>query len=368
MKIERIELHQIAIPLVRPFQSSADRQIVRPCLLVALYSEGLVGWGECVAMERPSYSAETVSSASTILFEQIFPMLKGQTLNSQHDIGRYLSKIRGNPMARAAVEVAVWDWFAQAEGVRLYKLLGGVRERVPVGVSLGIEPSAELLAERVAQFVAEGYRRIKIKIAPDWSIEPISYLRRQFPDLMLMADANSAFTLSDTPLLQALDDFDLAMIEQPLGYDDFIEHAQLQTKLKTALCLDESIESSADMQTAVALRSCRVVNLKVGRVGGIAAAIEIHNMAQKAGWGVWCGGMLESGIGRATNIHLATLPHFTLPGDISATSRYYAEDIADPPFELNIEDSTLSVPTGVGLGVQIRLDRLRKFCVSLRTI
>ena len=361
MKIEHIELHQVAMPLVRPFQSSADRQLIRPSILVAIYSDGLVGWGECVAMERPTYSAETVSTARAILTEQILPMLQGETLSTPYEIGRYWSKIRGNQMARAAVEVAIWDWFAQAQGVPLSQLLGGVRDRVPVGVSLGMEDSAELLGERVAEFVAEGYRRVKIKISPDWAIEPIAYLRKQFPDLMLMADANSAFTLYDTPLLQALDEFDLAMIEQPLGSDDFVEHAQLQRQLNTPLCLDESIESSADMETAIALQSCRVVNLKVGRVGGIATTIQIHRLAQQAGWAVWCGGMLETGIGRATNLHLATLPHFTLPADISATARYYAEDIADPPFELNTEDSSLTVPTKPGLGVTIRQDRLKKF-------
>jgi O-succinylbenzoate synthase len=263
-------------------------------------------------------------------------------------------------MAHAALENAVWDLFARRRGVPLSALLGGVRDRVPVGVSIGIQSTMDGLLARVDDFVRRGYRRIKLKIEPGWEVEPLRRVREKYPDLLIMADANSAFTLDDAPLLQELDQFDLLMIEQPLGYDDIADHALLQKQLKTPLCLDESIHSVADARAAVALAACRVINMKVARVGGLSAAVVIHDLAREAGMQMWCGGMLETGVGRATNVHLATLPNFTLPGDISATDRYYAEDIADPPFVLN-EDSTVSVPTAPGTGVTVRRERLARW-------
>jgi O-succinylbenzoate synthase len=263
-------------------------------------------------------------------------------------------------MAKASLENAVWDLLAKAQDKPLSAMLGGVRDRVEVGVSIGIQPTIEALLARVDKFVAEGYGRIKVKIEPGWEVEPLRRIREGHPQIRLMADANSAFTLADTPLLKQLDPLKLFMIEQPLGYDDIADHARLQRQLATPLCLDESIHGVADAQAMIDLQAGKIINMKVGRVGGFTNALKIHDMAQAAGIAMWCGGMLETGIGRAANVHLATLPNFVLPGDISATDRYFHEDIADPPFVLNVEDSTMTVPTRPGIGVEVQLERIEK--------
>ena len=262
-------------------------------------------------------------------------------------------------MAKAAIENAVWDLLAKAANKPLSALLGGVKDRVEVGVSIGIQPTLEALLVRVDSFVAAGYGRIKMKIEPGWLVEPIRQVRERYPQTRLMADANSAFTLADAPLLKQLDPFGLIMIEQPLGYDDIADHARLQLELETAVCLDESIHSVADAKAMIDLKAGRIINMKVGRVGGFNNALTIHQLAEEAGIPLWCGGMLETGIGRAANVHLASLPNFKLPGDISATDRYYHEDIADPPFVLN-SDSTMTVPTGPGIGVEVSRKKLEK--------
>lgn len=360
MKIERIELHHITQDLVHPFRTSFGTQIARPTILVAVFSEGLTGWGECTAANDPGYSYETITTAWHILRDFLVPALLGQDLTDPKQISAYFKRFRGHAMAKASLENAVWDLFAKAEGVPLAKLWQGQRERVEVGVSIGIQPTLQGLVDRVNAFVGKGYRRIKMKIEPGWELVPLAAIRERHPDIKLMVDANSAFSLEDAPLFQQMDSLNLLMIEQPLHYDDIFDHAKLQAQINTPICLDESIHSPLHAQAAIELKACRIINMKVSRVGGVSNALTIHDMCREAGLQMWCGGMLETGVGRATNLHLATLPNFTLPGDISATDRYYAEDIAEPPFYLNSEDSTITVPTGPGIGVAVIMERVAK--------
>lgn len=363
MKIDRIELHQISLPLIAPFRTSFGTEVNHPCILVAVYSEGLVGWAECVAANAPDYSYETIDTAWHVMRDFLIPPLLGLEVNTPSDVTTRFDWVRGHPMTKAGLENAVWDLLAQAQGVPLAKLLGGVRDRDAVGVSIGIQPTIEGLLERVNSYLDQGYRRIKVKIEPGWELKPLEAIRAQHPTIKLMADANSAFTLADAPLFREMDAFDLLMIEQPLHYDDIADHAKLQAQLKTPICLDESIPSPNHARWAIELKACRVINMKVGRVGGLSNALAIHNMCAEAGIPLWCGGMLETGVGRATNLHLASLPNFLLPGDISATNRYYHEDIAAPDFTLNVEDSTITVPTGPGIGVTVLPERVAKFRV-----
>ena len=361
MKIERIELHTIKLPLVHPFRTSFGEETERTAVITAVYSEGLIGWGECVAgSDGPLYSSETVETAWYVMTEFLIPLLLGQDISDPKTVPALFKMVRGHNMAKAGLEMAVWDLLAKAQNKPLSAMWGGVRDRVEVGVSIGIQPTIEALLARVDKFVALGYGRIKIKIEPGWEVEPARRIRERHPQVHLMVDANSAFTLDDAPLLQQLDPLGLLMIEQPLGYDDIADHARLQPQLQTALCLDESIHGVADTQAMIDLKAGRIINMKVGRVGGFTKALKIHDMAQAAGIAMWCGGMLETGIGRAANVHIATLPNFTLPGDISATDRYFHEDIADPPFVLNVADSTMRVPTGAGIGVEVYPERVKK--------
>ncbi len=357
MKIERIELHHIDLPLVHPFETSFGREFTRPCILVATHADGLTGWGECTAHAGPWYSSETVETAWHVLRDFLIPAVLGQEIASPAGVVARFSRVRGHPMARAALENAVWDLLAQAQGESLAVMLGGRRDRVAVGVSVGIEPTLDELLDRVAQHVAEGYGRIKLKIKPGWDVEVVRAVRDRWPDLPLQVDANSAYTLADAPVFREMDQFDLLLIEQPLHYDDIVDHAQLQAQLHTPLCLDESIHSPEHARWALDIGACRVINIKVGRVGGLTAARQIHDLCAERGIPVWCGGMLETNVGRAANVALATLPNFALPGDISASARYYRQDIAEPNFILN-DDSTLSVPSGPGLGVHVLPDRL----------
>jgi o-succinylbenzoate synthase len=374
MKIEQVSIVHLALPLVHPFQTSFGTERARELLLVAVHSAGLTGWGECVATAEPGFSYETVNTAWHILTDFIVPALleQEQEIDAPEDIIAHYRWIRGHPMAKAAIEGAVWDLLAQAQDVTLADKLAPPgryetprRERVPVGVSVGVQPTLDDLLDRIQHFVDAGYRRIKIKIKPGWDREPVHAVRTRFPDLPLMVDANSAYTLADAPLFEALDVYDLLMIEQPLAYDDMVDHAKLQTRLRTPLCLDESIVSPAHARWALELGACRIINIKVGRVGGLAATRQIHDLAYDRGVPVWCGGMLETGVGRAANVAVASLPNYTLPGDLSATARYYDPDIADPPFVLN-PDSTLSVPAGPGLGVTVDRERLER--VTLRQV
>ncbi|MCK6624852.1 MAG: o-succinylbenzoate synthase [Anaerolineae bacterium] len=360
MKIERIELHHVSQPLVAPFRTSFGTQVTRSCILVAVYSEGLIGWGECVASDDPGYSYETISTAWHILSDFLIPPNLGQEVTAPEDVTARYKGVRGHPMAKAGLENAVWDLLAQVKGVPLSAMLGGQRERVEVGVSIGIQPSLAEQLEKVDQFIAQGYRRIKMKIEPGWELKPLAAVRERYPNLKLMADANSAFSLADAPLFREMDAFNLLMIEQPLDHDDIADHAKLQAQIKTPLCLDESIHSPLHARWAIEINACRIINMKVGRVGGFSNALAIHTLCREAGIPLWCGGMLETGVGRAANLHLASLPNFTLPGDISATDRYYHEDIAEPDFKLNVEDSTITVPAGPGIGVKVLPERLAK--------
>jgi O-succinylbenzoate synthase len=367
MKIERIELHHISQPLVHPFRTSFGTQLDRPCILVAVHSEGLVGWGECVAHSDPSYSYETMTTAWHVLSDFLIPLVLGQELTSPREVPALFRRVRGHPMAKASLENAVWDLMARARDLPLSQLLGGgQRDRVEVGVSIGIQPTLPQLLDRVAQFVAKGYRRIKIKIEPGWEMEPLAAVRGRFPKVRVMADANSAFSLDDVGLFRQMDSLNLLMIEQPLHYDDIADHAKLQAQIESPICLDESLHSPNHVRWAIEMKACRIVNMKVGRVGGLTNALIIHDMCVETGIPLWCGGMLETGVGRAANLHLATLPNFTLPGDISATERYYAEDIAEPTFHLNPEDSTITVPTGPGLGVEVVPSRVEKLRVRFQ--
>lgn len=359
MKIERVALHLIELPLVHPFETSFGREASRPCVLVSVHGDGVTGWGECTAGRGPWYASETIETAWHVLRDFLIPAIVGRELEAPGDVVELFRRVRGHQMARAALEQALWDMQGQMHGLALASMLGGTpaRDRVAVGVSVGIEPTLDLLLAQVEQFVAAGYQRVKLKIKPGWDVDVVRAVRERWPDLPLQVDANSAYSLRDVPIFHELDQFGLLMIEQPLHYDDIVDHAQLQSYLETPLCLDESIHSPEHARWALDIDACRVINIKVGRVGGLTAARRIHNLGAARYIPVWCGGMLETNIGRAANVALATLPNFTLPSDISASARYYPADIAAPDFELNA-DSTVSVPTGPGLGVTVLAERL----------
>ncbi len=367
MKIEQIKLYRVALPFLHPFKYGGGELSSHSCLLVAIDSEGLTGWGECPTFTQPFYTSETITTADHILRDFLIPAVINQNITKPSDIVGLMAHVRGHNMAKSALESAIWDLFAQVENVPLYKLFGGVRERVKVGVSISLASSLNSLGDRLAYFVEQGYERIKLKISRDWALKPLLFARQKYPDLMLMADANSVFTLADLPLFQGMDELNLIMVEQPLAYNDLLEHSQLQAEIKTPICLDESINSVHDTRLAIALKSAQVINLKVSRVGGITNAVKIHKLCQQAGIKLWCGGMLETGIGRATNLHIASLPNFNLPADISATDRYFAEDIIEESIVLNTEDSTITVPTKSGIGVTINEKILTKYCQQQET-
>jgi len=362
MKIEQIELRQVMMRLVAPFETSFGVEQDRACIIVTMRAGGLTGHGECVAATEPGYSYETTTTAWHILRDFLVPAVLGQELTVIPGLIARYRRVRGNPLAKAGLEMAAWDVLGQAQNKSLAKMFGGVRERVEVGVSVGIQPTTEALVARVERFIAEGYARIKIKIKPGRDVADARAVRAAFPDVRLQVDANSAYQLADAPLFQQMDDLNLLLIEQPLAEDDIYDHSKLQPQIKTPICLDESILSADHARAAIELGACRIINIKAGRVSGLLEAIKIHDLCRERGVPVWCGGMLETNIGRASNVALATLPEFTLPGDISASARYYAEDIADPPFVLN-PDSTLGVPTAPGLGIKVNQKNLERFTV-----
>jgi O-succinylbenzoate synthase len=367
MRLERIELRLIRMSLVHPFETSFGRETERECIIVAVHGQGLVGWGECVAMVGPWYSYETTTTAWHVLRDFLIPSVLGQEIGEATEIVERFAPVRGHNMAKAGLEVAVWDLLAKEQGVSLAHLLGGPQDRIEVGVSIGIQDSLPALIERIAAFWEEGYRRVKIKIKPGWDRDVVAEVRRAFPDIPLMVDANSAYTLADVDLFKALDEYDLMMIEQPLGYDDIFDHARLQQQIETPICLDESIHSPEHARWALELGSCRVINIKAGRVGGLTQARRIHDLCQEWGVPVWCGGMLETGIGRAANVALASLPNFRLPGDLSASARYYAQDLIEPPFVLN-SDGTMTVPQGPGIGVTVDGERLEEVTIRREVV
>lgn len=334
----------------------------RRILLVEVHSEGLTGWGEVTTMEDPVYNGETTDTAWSVLSNTIVPMLLGKSVESASDVPSLSRAIRGHEMARAGVENAIWDIEAQSLGLPLWKLLGGVQTRLDCGVSLGIQKDIELLLDNIARELQSGYQRVKLKVKPGRDLAVLDAVRRAYPHIKLMADANSAYTLADLETLQAFDNFNLTMIEQPLQWDDIYEHSLLQPKLRTPICLDESIHNARHAAAAIALGACRIVNIKLGRVGGHTEARRMHDVCREAAVPVWCGGMLESGIGRAHNIAMSTLPGFTLPGDVSASARYWEQDIIDPPVEVSAT-GTIEAPSAAGLGYRPVLDRIEKLTV-----
>jgi O-succinylbenzoate synthase len=357
VRIDRIELRIVRLPLVRFFETSFGRIDDRTFLLVAVEQDGLTGYGECVADAHPFYSAETTGTAWHIVRDFIAPRVLAQDFRHPSDIFDSLAVIRGHNMAKAAVEMAAWDLFARQQQIPLSAALGGTRAAIESGVSIGIQPTIDTLLQRVETELADGYRRIKIKIKPGWDAAPVERIRASFGDVPLMVDANAAYRLVDAAHLRTLDAYDLMMIEQPLDYDDVRDHARLQQQLRTPICLDESLHSLRLAEEAIALDACRVINIKPGRVGGHAQSIRLHDLAARHGIPVWHGGMLESGIGRAHNLHLSALPNFTLPGDVAASRRYFVPDLIDPPIEVR-PDGTIPVPAGAGLGVEIAADRV----------
>jgi len=353
------EIRLLRLPLVEPFETSFGRTDSRLVVLVRLDAEGASGWGEVVAMETPSYSYETATTARHVIRDYFVPALLKEPVAGLADLARRFAVFRGHPMARAGLELAFVDLVARLRGEPLARVLGGTRQRVAVGVSLGIQPALPALLERVERHLALGYQRIKLKIKPGWDLDVVAEVRRRHPGILLSVDANAAYTLADREHLKRLDAYRLLMIEQPLEVDDVVDHAALQEELETPICLDESLTGLQRVRQALALESCRIVNMKVGRVGGYSQALPIHDLCRAQGVPVWCGGMLESGIGRAHNIALASLAGFTLPGDISASRRYFARDIIAPEVDV-AGDGTVAVPDGPGFGYEIDMAYLEE--------
>ena len=352
MRIDRITLRHLRMNLRTPFETSFGRIQARDCILLEASGGGLTGYGECVADHDPGYSYETVQTAWHILKDFLIPAVLGHEFETVQDVQRRMGFVRGHLMAKAALEMVFWDLLGKQQGCSLRQLLGGERLAVPVGVSVGLQASPQALVDVVQGYLDQGYGRIKIKIKPGRDVADAQAVRQAFPHLRLQVDANSAYTLQSADVLLPLDDLDLLLIEQPLAEDDLWDHSQLQKRFKTALCLDESILSPRHARQALEMKACRVINIKTGRVGGLSQAAAIHNLCFEAGVAVWCGGMLETGVGRAANLALASLPGFSLPGDISASDRYYQQDITHQRFTLNA-DSTITVPNELGLGITI---------------
>jgi O-succinylbenzoate synthase len=363
LRLDRVEVRRLRLPLLHSFETSFGVTTAKDFLLVAASADGVTGYGECVADTDPFYLPETNETALHVLRDFLVPLALGLDLAHARDLWPALARVRGHEMAKAALEMAVWELQARREGRPLHALLGGRGGTIEAGVSIGLQADDHALVDRVAAEAAAGYRRIKIKIKPGRDVASTAAVRRLFPDLALMVDANSAYTLDDLALLRELDRFALMMVEQPLAWDDVVDHATLQRAIRTAVCLDESIRSADDARHAADLGACRIVNIKPGRVGGFASSIAVHDLCRARGIPVWCGGMLESGIGRLANVHLQTLPGFTLPGDTSASARYFAEDLVDPPVTV-AGDGTIAVPEGPGIGHAIVWPRVERATVA----
>jgi O-succinylbenzoate synthase len=367
MRVRQIILREIAMKLVTPFETSMERTEVRRIVLVEAEVDGVTGWGECVAGETPTYSPETTETAWHILRDFLCPLLKGTEFGAASEVWKVLERVRGHNMAKGALEAAIWDAEAKQMGQPLWKRLGGIREQIASGVSVGIKESLEDLVAEVKKELAAGYQRIKVKIKPGKDLAQVQRLRQEFPRIKLMVDANSSYRLEDWPLLKQLDGFYLMMIEQPLGWDDIYAHAELQKKLDTPICLDECIHTEEHAKAAIALGACKIINIKLGRVGGHTVARRIHDLCQRNGIPVWCGGMLEAGIGRAHNIALSTLSNFTLPGDVTASKRYWQEDIIEPEVVVSPQ-GTIRVPSGAGIGYEPRRERIEKLTVRMERL
>ncbi len=364
MKLEKVELFLVRLPLKRPYETSMAVETHESHVIVRVEDEGAVGWGESVANETPWYSGETPSTVWVLLEEVLIPHLLGRTFAHPREVSEALSWIRDARMAKAAVEMAMWDLAAKQERVSLSRLLGGTRDRILCGVAIGLHPSIDALIERIEEELRGGYQRVKLKIKPGRDVAIAEAVRAHFPDLPFMLDANSAYSLAEAGVFERIDATRPTMIEQPLAHDDMIDHAALQKRIRTPICLDESIRHAEDARKAIDLGATKVVNIKPGRVGGLAEAVRVHDACRERGVPVWCGGMLEMGIGRAHNVHLASLPGFTLPGDVAASKRYFATEIIGEPFEVG-PDGTMAVPPGPGIGVTVLEAEVRR--LALRT-
>jgi O-succinylbenzoate synthase len=363
MGFDRIELTLLKLPYVHYFETSFGREFERTFILVRVCSDGLEGWGEVVADQDPLYSYETTTTAWHILSDFLIPMTLEDSIEDPREFHRRASKYKGHPMAKAGLELALWDLAAKKKELPLWKVYGGTQAAIPAGVSIGIQDTPGELLDRIGVFLGEGYRRVKIKIKPGWDTDICAAIRDRFPNMLLQADANGGYRPEDEDRLSALDEFNLQMLEQPFPPYDLWDHSRLQKKMRTPVCLDESILSLTTTRQAIEMGSCRIVNIKVGRVGGIVEALAIHDLCREKDVPVWCGGMLESGIGRAHNIHLASLPNFRLPNDISASRRYYSRDLIEPEVEITRE-GFIPMPQSPGIGVVPREDRIRKAAVT----
>lgn len=363
MKIEKITLRRLHMTMKTPFTTSFGTMQKKDFLLASVTDEkGNEGWGESVGFTYPWYSEETTETIIHMLQDFLIPEVLGKTIEHPEQLNERFQIVRKNHMAKSTLEGAVWDLYAKRQGITLAEALGGKRKQIEVGISIGIEENVDDLLSNIRKFLAEGYKRIKVKIKPGYDVEVIRLIREEFPDVPLMADANSAYTLDDAELLKQLDEFNLMMIEQPLAYDDIIDHAELQKQISTPICLDESIHSFEDARKAVELGSCKIINIKIGRVGGLLEAKKIHDYCYENGIDVWCGGMLESGIGRAHNVALTTLPGFSMPGDTAGSSRYFEKDVITP--EVVAEDGLITVPEADGIGYDADLAAIDSYTVD----
>lgn len=363
MKIEAITLYHISLPLVKPFATSFGSIDHKECILVKLEAEGFIGYGESSVEHDPGYSYETTGTAWHILKDFVAPLILGKDLKGAEDFQRRVAGIRGHHLAKAGVEMALWDLIGKRDELSIKKMFGGGRDKVEVGVSIGIQDTTSRLVRAAEEFVQQGYNRLKIKIKPGRDVSDTFAIRKAFPNIRLQVDANSAYSLETSKVLKPLDNLDLLLIEQPLNEDDIWDHRTLQEQFRTPICLDESIISPRHARYALEMKACRIINIKPGRVGGLSQGLAIHDMCQKQHVPVWCGGMLETGVGRASNLAIASLPGFNLPGDISASDRYFSRDITYERFNLN-SDSTIDVPDLPGLGVTIDKDALRSFTLA----
>jgi o-succinylbenzoate synthase len=366
MKLDRVELREIRLPLVHFFETSFGRTTVRRIVLVRVEADGLTGWGEVAAGEEPFYSHEDPETAWHILRDYLIPWSVKRTWASAAELAPRFRPIRGHNMAKAALENALWDVEAQQKGLPLARLIGGTLDEIPCGVSIGIQNSVEELLEKIQRELEAGYQRIKIKIKPGWDVDVLDRVRNQFPRIAMMADANSAYTLADLARLKELDRFYLMMVEQPLGWEDLVDHAKLQRELSTPICLDECIHNADDARKAIEIGAGKIINVKLGRVGGFTSARAVHDLCKAKNVPVWCGGMLESGVGRAHNIAMSSLPGFTLPGDVSASRRYWSQDIIEPEVTVS-RQGTIRIPQSPGLGFAPNLQRIEEVTVRKET-
>lgn len=366
IQLEKIKLHKLNMRLKNPFKTSFGTLENKEFYIIeAMDAGGICGYGESVAFISPWYTEETVKTNLHIMEDFLIPLLRENKIAHPNEVHELFTPIKRNNMAKAGLEMAMWDVYAKNKNIPLFRALGGSKTKIDVGISIGIKPGINDLLKTIENYVEEGYKRVKIKIKPGWDVDVLREVRKHFPGTAIMADANSAYTLNDMSHLQQLDEFNLTMIEQPLAHDDIVDHAKLQSKLKTPICLDESINSLGDARKAIELGSCKIINIKIGRVGGLTEAIRIHDLCQDSDVAVWCGGMLEAGVGRAHNIALTTLSNFALPGDTAGSSQYWVEDIIQP--EVTVENGTIRVSEKPGIGYDIDHEALSQFKVEEKT-